>query len=425
MSTVIRIRDLSKAYRIGRYSARTFGQDVRRRLALLRGREDPLLATGEVNDRTRRGTSDVIWSLKDVSLDIAQGTSVGVVGANGAGKSTMLKILSRITSPTSGEVLMRGKVASLLEVGTGFHPELTGRENVFLNGTILGMRRHQIAQRFDEIVEFSGVERYIDTPVKRYSSGMYVRLAFAVAAHFDSDILIVDEVLAVGDAEFQKKCLGKLSADSRDAGRTILFVSHSQQAIRQTCKRAIMLEKGQLVAEGTTEEILRKYLGQDQARTHAVEFPDHINHGNEFVRLDSVRVLGADRREVDNVWISQPHVIELGYTVKSRGKVNLALNLLANDGAEVFASLNNHEPNFYGRDQEPGRYRSYITIPGDFLNHGMYSVMVSSFMPYGANFAAEGLLSFEAQDDGVLKGDFLAGFGGYLRPRLPWVTERA
>jgi lipopolysaccharide transport system ATP-binding protein len=425
MQTAIRIRELSKAYRLGQFSARTFGQDVKRRLALLRGREDPMLATGEVNDRTRRGTSDVVWSLKDLTFDIPQGVSMGVVGANGAGKSTLLKILSRITSPTAGEIRMRGKVASLLEVGTGFHPELTGRENVFLNGTILGMRKRDITRRFDEIVDFSGVERYIDTPVKRYSSGMYVRLAFAVAAHFDSDILLVDEVLAVGDAEFQKKCLGKMSADRRDSGRTILFVSHNQQAIRQTCNRAIMLEKGQLVAVGTTEEILRKYLGQDQARAHAVVFPEHINHGNEFVRIDSVRIVGADRRPVDSVRISKTHLLEVGYTVKSRAKVNLAFNLLAGDGAEVFGSLNNHEPNFYGRDQEPGRYKSFITIPGDFLNAGTYTVMISSYMPYGANFAIEGLLSFDAEDDGVLKADFLGGFGGYVRPRLQWVTERS
>jgi lipopolysaccharide transport system ATP-binding protein len=210
MSPVIKVENLSKAYQLGEIGTGTLSRDLERYWARIRGKEDPFLKIGEVNDRSKKGDSDVVWSLKDINFDIQQGDAIGIIGRNGAGKSTLLKILSRVTAPTTGSVKIKGRIASLLEVGTGFHPELSGRENIYLNGAILGMRKAEIKRKFDEIVDFSGVERYVDTPVKRYSSGMYVRLAFAVAAHLESEILIVDEVLAVGDAEFQKKCLGKM-----------------------------------------------------------------------------------------------------------------------------------------------------------------------------------------------------------------------
>ena len=211
MGTVIKVENLSKAYQLGQFTTGTLSADISRWWAIKRGREDPFLKIGEANDRATKGTSDIVWSLKDINFEVEQGSAVGIIGRNGAGKSTLLKLLSQVTSPTTGTLKVKGRIASLLEVGTGFHPELSGRENIFLNGAILGMRKHEITRKFDEIVDFSGVERYIDTPVKRYSSGMYVRLAFAVAAHLESEILIVDEVLAVGDAEFQKKCLGKMN----------------------------------------------------------------------------------------------------------------------------------------------------------------------------------------------------------------------
>ncbi|MGN6477019.1 MAG: ABC transporter ATP-binding protein, partial [Flavipsychrobacter sp.] len=220
MSTAIKVEDLSKVYHLGEIGTGTLSRDIERWWALLRGKEDPFLKLGESNDRTKKGESNIVYSLKDISFDIQQGDAVGVIGRNGAGKSTLLKILSRVTSPTKGNIYVKGRIASLLEVGTGFHPELTGRENIYLNGTILGMRKKEIDRRLDEIIDFSGIERYIDTPVKRYSSGMYVRLAFAVAAHLDPEILIIDEVLAVGDNEFQKKCLGKMS-EVAQGGRTI------------------------------------------------------------------------------------------------------------------------------------------------------------------------------------------------------------
>ncbi len=259
MSTAIKVENVSKAYMLGQISTGTLSRDIERWWALARGKEDPFLKIGETNDRTQKGNSDVVWSLKDVNFEIEQGTAVGIVGKNGAGKSTLLKILSQVTSPTTGRIGIKGRIASLLEVGTGFHPELTGRENIFLNGAMLGMRKKEILRKFDEIVSFAGVERYIDTPVKRYSSGMYVRLAFAVAAHLESEILIVDEVLAVGDAEFQKKCLGKMGEVSSGQGRTVLFVSHNINAVKQLCTRGLFLENGMVKMEGKVTDVIEAY----------------------------------------------------------------------------------------------------------------------------------------------------------------------
>ena len=250
MAKAITVEGLSKAYQLGDFGTGTISRDVERFIARIRGKEDPYLRIGETNDRTAKGESDVVWCLKDLNFDIEQGDAVGIIGRNGAGKSTLLKILSRITSPTTGSIKIKGRIASLLEVGTGFSPELTGRENIYLNGAILGMRKSEIKRRFDEIVDFAGVERYIDTPVKRYSSGMYVRLAFAVAAHLESEILIVDEVLAVGDAEFQKKCLGKMGDISKGEGRTVLFVSHNMDAINTLCNELILLDMGKIEYQG-------------------------------------------------------------------------------------------------------------------------------------------------------------------------------
>ncbi len=256
----ISVADISKQYRLGQVGRKTLSHDLNRWWYKARGKQDPYLKIGQENDRTQRGTSEYVWSLRDVSFDVQQGEVLGIIGRNGAGKSTLLKILSKVTAPTSGHVKLNGRTASLLEVGTGFHPELTGRDNIFLNGAILGMTRNEISSKFDEIVDFAGVERYIDTPVKRYSSGMYVRLAFAVAAHLEPDILIVDEVLAVGDAEFQKKCIGKMKDVSANEGRTILFVSHDMAAISTLTDRAICLRNGAVIAEGETKNVVRQYL---------------------------------------------------------------------------------------------------------------------------------------------------------------------
>lgn len=260
MSKVINVEGLSKLYRLGLVGGETFKEDTLRWWAKIRGKKDPFLSFADVNDRTVSSDSKFVWSLKNISFDVNQGEVLGVVGRNGAGKSTLLKILSKITQPTAGVVRAKGRIASLLEVGTGFHPELTGRENIFLNGAILGMRKHEITRKLDEIIDFAGVEKYIDTPVKRYSSGMYVRLAFAVAAHLESEILIVDEILSVGDAEFQKKCLGKMGEISSGEGRTVFFVSHNMSSMRELSTRIIYLENGELINDGKPQEVITNYL---------------------------------------------------------------------------------------------------------------------------------------------------------------------
>jgi lipopolysaccharide transport system ATP-binding protein len=259
---VIKAENISKQYRLGSIGTKTLANDFKRLLYSIRGKEDPFLKIGETNDRSRKGSSEYVWALKDINFEVNQGEVIGIIGKNGAGKSTLLKILSRVTAPTTGQIAVNGRMASLLEVGTGFHPELSGRENVFLNGAIMGMTKTEIRKKFDEIVDFSGVERYIDTPVKRYSSGMYVRLAFAVAAHLEPEILIVDEVLAVGDAEFQKKCLGKMK-DVSGQGRTVLFVSHNMGAIQSLCSKSIYLKNGTIQQTGETDKIINYYLANE------------------------------------------------------------------------------------------------------------------------------------------------------------------
>lgn len=255
----LKAENISKMYRLGQVGTGTISHDLNRFWHKIRGKEDPYLKIGETNDRTSSGNSDYVWSLRDINFEIEQGDAVGIIGRNGAGKSTLLKLLSKVTQPTTGKIHTNGRIASLLEVGTGFHPEMTGRENIYLNGAILGMTRQEIKRKFDEIVDFSGVERYIDTPVKRYSSGMYVRLAFAVAAHLESEILIVDEVLAVGDAEFQKKCLGKMGDVSKGEGRTVLFVSHNLGAVQELCNTGILLVNGKLEIQGPTSKCIAEY----------------------------------------------------------------------------------------------------------------------------------------------------------------------
>lgn len=272
MSIAIKVENLSKQYRLGEVGTGTLSHDLNRWWAKIRGKEDPFAKIGSTNDRTQKADSDYVWALKDINFEINQGDAVGIIGRNGAGKSTLLKILSRTTLPTTGSVKMKGRIASLLEVGTGFHPEMTGRENIYQNGAILGMTRREITRKFDEIVDFSGCERYIDTPVKRYSSGMYVRLAFAVAAHLESEILIVDEVLAVGDAEFQKKCLGKMGEISKGEGRTVLFVSHNMAAVENLCSKGLVLKNGTIIFDGLSNDAINFYFNQQNNETKKTEF---------------------------------------------------------------------------------------------------------------------------------------------------------
>ena len=275
MSVIIKAENISKLYRLGILSSRTIAQDVNRFIARMRGKEDPYMKVGEINNREEKSSGQFIWALKDINFKINSGEIIGIIGDNGAGKSTLLKILSRVTTPTTGNVRIKGRVASLLEVGTGFHQYLSGKENIFLNGSILGMTKSEIKSKYDEIVEFSGVEKFIDTPVKRYSSGMYVRLAFAVAAYLEPEILIVDEVLAVGDAEFQKKCLGKMHDVSAKEGRTVIFVSHNMGAVKNLCTSSILLERRMIKNTGNTESIIAEYLNLNTENREAYrEFKD-------------------------------------------------------------------------------------------------------------------------------------------------------
>jgi lipopolysaccharide transport system ATP-binding protein len=297
---VIKVEAVSKQYRLGKIGTGSLRHDLNRWWHTIRGKEDPYLKIGEVNDRTIKGASEYVWALRDINFEVKRGEVLGIIGRNGAGKSTLLKILSRTTLPTTGQIKTRGRIASLLEVGTGFHPELTGRENIFLNGAILGMRKAEIQRKLDEIIDFSGVERYIDTPVKRYSSGMYVRLAFAVAAHLDSEILIVDEVLAVGDAEFQNKCLGKMGEVSKGEGRTVLFVSHNFSVIETLCPNSIWIEEGSIKNIGQSKTIKKIYLQASLANCHDLLYrKDREGLGNfkletVFVESPEFILVGSD-----------------------------------------------------------------------------------------------------------------------------------
>jgi lipopolysaccharide transport system ATP-binding protein len=323
MSVVLKAEGISKLYRLGLTGASTVAEDVRNLWSSVVRRKNPLANVGEVNDRTVKGESAYVWALRDVGFEVEQGDVLGVIGKNGAGKSTLLKILSRVTTPTSGSLKIKGRVASLLEVGTGFHPELTGRDNIYLNGAILGMQRAEIARKFDEIVEFSGVERYIDTPVKRYSSGMYVRLAFAVAAHLEPEILIVDEVLAVGDMEFQKKCLGKMNDASKKEGRTVLFVSHNMGAVQELCNKSMLMQHGSVAEFGPTSKVITSYLNSFRNRETDNDLTAHTDReGNKTVEFTSYHFQNENREEIENFLAGQSGSILLKFKVNTPSKIN-------------------------------------------------------------------------------------------------------
>jgi lipopolysaccharide transport system ATP-binding protein len=333
MPLAIKVENLSKQYRLGQIGTGTLSHDLNRFWASIRGKEDPYAQVGSANDRTQKAVSAYVWALKDINFEIEQGDAVGIIGRNGAGKSTLLKILSRTTLPTTGSVKMKGRIASLLEVGTGFHPEMTGRENIYQNGAILGMTRHEITRKFDEIVDFSGCEAYIDTPVKRYSSGMYVRLAFAVAAHLESEILIVDEVLAVGDAEFQKKCLGKMSDISKGEGRTVLFVSHNIPAINVLCNKAILLANGKLLNKGHTKEILSEYLISNTPAKSTYYQNDFERNG-----IKSIRINTSTNTEVHEYGKPISVSIETVFS-KAYGDIALAIQFIDEEDSSIINPL--------------------------------------------------------------------------------------
>lgn len=412
----IQTHNLSKAYQLGKIGTGTISRDLERFFVTkILGKEDPFLKIGQTNDRTVKGSSPIVWSLKDISFDIEQGEAVGIIGRNGAGKSTLLKLLSRVTSPTQGSIKINGRVASLLEVGTGFHPELSGRENIFLNGSILGMRKKEIANKFDEIVAFSGVERYIDTPVKRYSSGMYVRLAFAVAAHLESEILVVDEVLAVGDAEFQKKCLGKMGDISRGSGRTILFVSHNMSAVSTLCTKGILLEMGMLKEMGPAAEVVNHYFsGGDQDLTIT-----RIEEDEQALTGKDIRLLRVEVISNSNYAIDEEVRIQFDYEVlKDMENFNLSLSLKDNLNLPILNSISPVLPT------PKGRYRSTLVVPANLLNDIAYSVRIFLVNNQKAILEVDDVVQWRAVEVSQRNMNWYGKFHGVIRPNLPWEMNR-
>jgi len=419
MSDIIRVDRLSKRYRIGLAPRRyqTLSENITHALSA------PLRAIRRVQVAKPDG-DDTIWALRDVSFDVAEGQVLGIIGRNGAGKSTLLKLLSRITEPSDGSISIRGRVGSLLEVGTGFHPELTGRENIFLNGAILGMHRSEIAAKFDEIVDFSEVAQFIDTPVKRYSSGMYLRLAFAVAAHLEPEILVVDEVLAVGDAEFQKKCLGKMG-DVAQQGRTVLFVSHNMSAILRLTQECIVLEKGRLVLRAPANQAVDYYLSAGHANAgERVWEAEEIPTGTAPFTPIAMRLKDRRGRVSDTVRSTEPFEIEIEYRLEAPVTgLRVGLYLNTTRGEPVFTSFDTDEPRQYDKftDRPAGHYVSCCTIPADLLNAGRYSLgMNASAYHIRRFFQDEQALDFNVDPTGAPGMQWAEPRQGPIRPRLKW-----
>ena len=346
MSTAIKFENISKQYRLGLVSTHTISHDLNRWWQTsIRGKEDPYLKIGEVNDRAHKGVSDYVWALKDINFEVQQGDVLGIIGKNGAGKSTLLKILSKVTAPTTGIIKAHGRIASLLEVGTGFHPEMTGRENIYMNGAIMGMTKAEINRKFDEIVDFSGVERYIDTPAKRYSSGMTVRLGFAIAAHLDPEILVVDEVLAVGDAEFQKKAIGKMQDVSRGEGRTVLFVSHNMTAVKNLCKNGIILKNGSIQSIGDIEGVINEYIFENENNLSVNLETDIHREGIGVARIVDFYVTNSNKEKIAILLTGNDIIFNFKIKSEKECEIDLGFSFFTPDGtmiSNLYASYQNN-----------------------------------------------------------------------------------
>lgn len=414
--TAIEFENISKQYRLGLVSTKTLSHDLNRWWTVnVLGKEDPYLKIGETNDRATKGESDYVWALKDIDFKVEQGDVLGIIGKNGAGKSTLLKILSRVTGPTTGHIRARGRIASLLEVGTGFHPEMTGRENIYMNGAIMGMTKREISAKLDEIVAFAGVERYIDTPVKRYSSGMTVRLGFSIAAHLDPEILVVDEVLAVGDAEFQRKAIGKMQDVSKGEGRTVLFVSHNMASIKALCKTGVVMQDGQLVYSGGIEDAVSYYIGENYSNTPKISF-NNLNEalGNENIRIKSI--------EIDPL-IGNTLNVESGfrcslvfYNYKPNIILDTTFELSRMDDIVIFHKGHVISPN---KDAQDGLYKVTFDVPPFLLNTSKYKLKLI----FGENqkyvlWAKDNILNFEIENTLTGQGYNMATLPGILKPNL-------
>lgn len=413
--TVIEVEDLRKRYRLGVIDRGLLASELTAWMARLQGREDPRGSLGIQPGEQRSG--DYFWALRGVSFNVAEGEVLGLIGRNGAGKSTVLKLLSRITLPTSGNIRMRGRMSSLLEVGTGFHPELTGMENIHLNGAILGMRRAEITAKLDEIIAFSGIEHHIDTPIKRYSSGMKVRLGFAVAAHLDPDILVVDEVLAVGDAEFQRRCLGRMRSVA-DSGRTVIFVSHNMFSVQSLCTRAIWLDKGSVRDDGPVVQVVRNYLTECSAQTHERIWDEQEIPGTDEVRLLSIRALS----EAEDGLFSTGHAVTVEMDIANTGVTDEDLNiqLIVHTDNDVVAFVSDMTESIGTAIWPLGRNLVTCTIPPDLLNDGGYRFSVLFQRKGNRHFLVQDAISIDVQE-GPRRGAWFQKWQGALRPTLQWV----
>ncbi len=422
MPAAIKIENLSKQYRLGIYGSKTLREDLQRLWAKIRGKDDPLQKIGEVNALDSYGDG-YVWALRNINLEVKQGEVLGIIGKNGAGKSTLLKILSRITSPTEGTVKIRGRIGSLLEVGTGFHPELTGRENIYLNGAILGMRREEIRRKFDDIVDFAGVAKYIDTPVKRYSSGMYVRLGFAVAAFLEPDILVVDEVLAVGDAEFQRRAIGKMQDVSRSEGRTVLFVSHNMGSIKQLCQRAILLDKGKLIHDGPPEETIERYLSKinEQEAYSGLKTWD-IGHapGDDTLKLIKFYTTDLKGNIKTTFHPGERIIVNMDFKILRNINSGFRINVFFHTiyGEVAFGSSSHH---LTGKSFLTGDYKLAVEVPENLLNQKPYLIYVNAGIP-GIKYIFKPIQTGRIfiEGDTTSGSTFTENWPGVVAPKLKW-----
>ncbi|WP_353777941.1 ATP-binding cassette domain-containing protein [Winogradskyella sp. 3972H.M.0a.05] len=423
MSIILKATNISKQYRLGLVGVGTLGDDLKRFWYRVRGKEDPFLKIGEVNNRSTKGESNYVWALQDINFEVAKGEVLGIIGKNGAGKSTLLKILSRVTSPTTGEIKTKGKIASLLEVGTGFHPELTGRENIYLNGAILGMTKSEIRQKESEIIDFSGCERYVDTPVKRYSSGMRVRLAFAVAAFLEPDILVVDEVLAVGDAEFQKKAINKMQDISRGDGRTVLFVSHNMAAVKSLCTRAVVLEHGKISFEGNTDQAINYYLNNNSEAdsVKAVSKRSLEDFNNEKLQVNAIQVFSED--EDDILALDKPITFSIVVNKKEAYQLDATLKLKDERG-NFFLTTSTIFSSDVDNESKIGELKFEVEFPEFFFSANQF--MADVLLVENKNkiiFNLTDILSFHVIDAKKELGAWMGKLNTPLRIKSNWKQE--
>jgi len=427
---ILSIENVSKQYQLGQFGTGTIGRDVDRWWHKIRGKEDPYLKIGQTNDRTSKEKADFVWALRDINFEVKRGEVLGIIGKNGAGKSTLLKLLSRVTGPTTGAIRSAGRMASLLEVGTGFHPELTGLENIYLNGAILGMTKAEIKRKLDEIIDFSGCALYIDTPVKRYSSGMTVRLGFAVAAFLDPEILVVDEVLAVGDAEFQKKAIGKMQDVSKGEGRTVLFVSHNMGSIKQLCTRAITLVNGQVGFDGGVSEAIDMYLsdGLTVSETGIIPLEMKRQYGTSQFKFTKVELLKADGVQSKDFFFQEPIRVRVNFTVYSEmPNYNLMIKIGTMDGQRIVLSeLNSDALTNAGLPEKlmPGDYVCEIDVKSHLLP-GSYSVYLGAGAISGLTVDwVERVYDFHIQKAGIIENYRWSGIFGYVYEKNDWKINR-